>query len=123
MKITLPVLKKEIKGDKLDKREEEKEFDLDMTPVAQIRFDTKFPELAKVEDLYNYSKRICEIKTSSLATLISKIKMLYCWLDTDMEFVEFLRLFDLTDEKYINKLIKSIQFVFDIIIDGAAEKN
>lgn len=123
MKITLPVLRKEIKGDKLDKREEEKEFDLDMTLVAQIRFETKFPELAKVEDLYNYSKRICEIKTSSVATLISKIKMLYCWLDTDMEFVEFLRLFDLTDEKYINKLIKSIQFAFDIIVDGAAEKN
>ena len=97
--------------------------DLDMSLASQIRFEAKFPDLAQREDLYNYSKRISEVKEMSAPVLISKMKMLYCWFDTDVSFVDFLKLFDLTDKEYVEKLTGEIKTVFDLVMDGSAEKN
>jgi hypothetical protein len=99
-------------------------FDLDTSLASQIRFETKFPDLAQKEDLDGYSKRICKVEELSVAVIISKMKMLYCWFDTDLTFIDFLKLFDLTDTDYtVNKLTKAIKEAFELIFDGSSEKN
>lgn len=124
MKIKLPIQTKEIVNGELVKKQSEKVFDLDTSLASQIRFETKFPELAQREDLDGYSKRICKIEELSVAVIISKMKMLYCWFDTDLCFIDFLKLFDLTDTDYtVNKLTKAIKEAFELIFDGSAEKN
>lgn len=123
MKVELHTQTKEIKDGKLEKKQGLFTADLDMSLASQIRFEAKFPDLAQREDLYNYSKRISEIKEISAPVLISKMKMLYCWFDTDISFVDFLKLFDLTDEEYVKRLTGEIKTVFDLVMDGSAEKN
>jgi hypothetical protein len=124
MKIKLPIQTKEIVNGELVKKESEKVFELDTSLASQIRFETKFPDLAQKEDLDGYSKRICKVEELSVAVIISKMKMLYCWFDTDLCFIDFLKLFDLTDTDYtVNKLTKAIKEAFELIFDGSAEKN
>lgn len=124
MKIKLPIQTKEIVNGELVKKQSEKLFDLDTSLASQIRFETKFPDLAQREDLDGYSKRICKVEELSVAVIISKMKMLYCWFDTDLCFIDFLKLFDLTDTDYtVNKLTKAIKEAFELIFDGSAEKN
>lgn len=124
MKIKLPIQTKDVVNGELVKKQTEKVFDLDTSLAAQIRFETKFPELAQKEDLDGYSKRICKVEELSVAVIISKMKMLYCWFDTDLCFIDFLKLFDLTDTDYtVNKLTKAIKESFELIFDGSAEKN
>ena len=124
MKIKLPIQTKEIVNGELVKKQSEKVFDLDTSLASQIRFETKFPDLAQKEDLDGYSKRICKVEELSVAVIISKMKMLYCWFDTDLCFIDFLKLFDLTDTDYtVNKLTKAIKEAFELIFNASAEKN
>lgn len=123
MKVELHTQTKEIKNGKLVKKQGTFVADLDMSLASQIRYEAKFPELAQREDLYSYSKRISEIKELSAAVIISKMKMLYCWFDTEVSFVDFLKMFDLIDEEYVKKLTNEIKIAFDLIMDGSAEKN
>ena len=51
------------------------------------------------------------------------MKVLYCWFDTDLTFIEFLKLFDLTDMDYIKKLTEEIKTIFDLVLNSSAEKN
>lgn len=123
MKIKLPIQTKEVVNDELVKKQSEKEFEIDTSLASQIRFETKFPKLAEREDLFGYSKRICEIEELSAPLIISKTKMLYCWFDTDLEFIDFLKLFDLSDKEYVEKLTDKIKVAFELIFAGSAEKN
>lgn len=123
MKIKLPIQTKEIVDGKLVIKASEKEIKIDTSLMAQRRFESKFPELAIKEDLDGYSKRICAVETLSIAVIISKMKMLYCWFETDMSFDDFLRLFDLTDIEYIKKMTNAIKEAFEIIFNASAEKN
>lgn len=123
MKVKFPVQTKEIVNGELVKRESEKSFDIDTSLASQIRFETKFPKLAEREDLFGYSKRICAIDELTAPVIISKMKMLYCWFDTDLDFIEFLKLFDLSDEAYVRKLTDAIKVAFELIFSGSAEKN
>lgn len=124
MKIKLPIQTKEIVNGELVKKQSERVFELDTSLASQIRFETKFPKLAERENLFDYSKRICEIEELSAPIIISKMKMLYCWFDTEIEFIDFLKLFDLTDTDYtVNKLTKAIKQSFDLILEASAEKN
>ncbi|MBO5963446.1 MAG: hypothetical protein J6P97_03095 [Bacteroidales bacterium] len=123
MKVKFPVQTKEIENGELVKRESEKSFDIDTSLASQIRFETKFPKLAEREDLFGYSKRICAIDELTAPVIISKMKMLYCWFDTDLDFIEFLKLFDLSDEAYVRKLTDAIKVAFELIFSGSAEKN
>lgn len=123
MKIKLPIQLKKIENGELIKTEKETEFDIDTSLASQIRFEAKFPELAKNEDLFGYSQRISAIDSLSSGVIISKMKMLYCWFDTEMEFIDFLKLFDLSDKDYVDKLTKKLQEAFDLIFGGSAEKN
>lgn len=123
MKIKLPIQTKEVVNDELVKKQSEKEFEIDTSLASQIRFETKFPKLAEREDLFGYSKRICEIEELSAPLIISKMKMLYCWFDTELEFIDFLKLFDLSDKEYVKKLTDKIKVAFELIFTGSAEKN
>lgn len=123
MKVTLNTQTKEIKNGKLEKIKGTFTADLDMSLASQIRFEAKFPELAKNEDLLGYAQRLKDINELSTAVIISNMKVLYCWFDTDLTFIEFLKLFDLTDIDYIKQLTEEIKTIFELILNGSAEKN
>ena len=123
MKVTLNTQTKEIKNGKLEKVKGTFTADLDMSLASQIRFEAKFPELAKNEDLLGYAQRLKDINELSTAVIISNMKVLYCWFDTDLTFIEFLKLFDLTDIDYIKQLTEEIKTIFDLVLSGSAEKN
>jgi len=123
MKVKFPIQRKQLVDGKVTKEKQYIDFDVDVSLASQVRYETKFPDLAKREDLYNYSKRISEIKELSTAKILSWFKLLYCWIDIDIEFIEFLKLFDLTDQKYVQELVKVLQEAFEKIFDGSAEKN
>lgn len=123
MKIKLPIQTKEIIDGKIVKTTGEKELIIDPSLLAQKRFEAKFPEDARKEDLSAYSKRICAVKELSVGLIICKMQLLYCWFDTDMSFEEFLRLFDLTDIEYIKKLTNALKETFELIFEASAEKN
>ena len=123
MKVTLNTQTKEIKNGKLEKIKGTFTADLDMSLASQIRFEAKFPELAKNEDLLGYAQRLKDINELSTAVIISNMKVLYCWFDTDLTFIDFLKLFDLTDIDYIKQLTEEIKTIFDLILNSSAEKN
>lgn len=123
MKIKLPVQVKEIENGKLIRKRDSIEFDVDVSLASQMRYEKKFPELAQNEDLLNYSRRIREHEGISLAKILSELKLFYCWLDTQVEFDDFLKLIDLTDKEYVKEFTKAISESFDIILNGSAEKN
>lgn len=123
MKVELHTQTKEIVDGKLVKKAGTFKADLDMSLASQIRFESKFPNLAEREDLYGYSKRISKEESLTAPVIISKMKMLYCWFDTEICFIDFLKMFDLTDIDYVKKLTNEIKTIFEIILDGSAEKN
>lgn len=123
MKVTLNTQIKEIKNGKLEKVKGTFTADLDMSLASQIRFEAKFPELAKNEDLLGYAQRLKDIKELSTAVILSNMKILYCWFDTELTFIEFLKLFDLTDIDYIKQLTGEIKTIFELILNSSAEKN
>lgn len=123
MKVTLNTQTKAIKNGQIEKIKGTFTADLDMSLASQIRFEAKFPELAKNEDLIGYAQRLKEIKELNTAVILSNMKVLYCWFDTDLTFIEFLKLFDLTDMDYIKKLTEEIKTIFDLVLNSSAEKN
>lgn len=123
MKIKLPIQTKQIANGELVKKQSDKEFEIDTSLASQIRFESKFPKLAEREDLFGYSKRICEVEGLSASVIISKMKMLYCWFDTELEFIDFLKLFDLADKEYVENLTDAIKVAFELIFSGSSEKN
>lgn len=123
MKVTLNTQTKEIKNGQIENIKGTFTADLDMSLASQIRFEAKFPELAKNEDLIGYAQRLKEIKELNTAVILSNMKVLYCWFDTDLTFIEFLKLFDLTDMDYIKKLTEEIKTIFDLVLNSSAEKN
>lgn len=123
MKVTLNTQTKEIKNGKLEKIKGTFTADLDMSLASQIRFEAKFPELAKNEDLLGYAQRLKDTKELSTAVILSNMKILYCWFDTELTFIEFLKLFDLTDIDYIKQLTGEIKTIFELVLNSSAEKN
>lgn len=123
MKVTLNTQTKEIKNGKLEKIKGTFTADLDMSLASQIRFEAKFPELAKNEDLLGYAQRLKDIKELSTAVILSNMKILYCWFDTELTFIEFLKLFDLTDIDYVKQLTGEIKTIFELVLNSSAEKN
>ena len=111
MKIELPIQKKEIIENEIKVEKSKKIFDLDMSLAGQLRYEAKFPELADKEDLVSYSQRVSSIDSLTVPVIISNMKALYCWFDTDITFVEFLKMFDFSDKEYVDELSKKIKEV------------
>ena len=123
MKVTLHTQTKEIKDGKLIKIPGEFIADLDTTLVSQMRFESKFPEMAAREDLISYAQRIMAVKELTVAKIISELKIVYCFFDTDKTFIEFLKMFDLADEEYVLRFVDEIKGVFDLVLGSSSEKN
>ncbi len=126
MNVTLTVKKRDdlINGERVLEFED-KVFKIDVSLKAQMRWEQKFPEQAKNEELLIYAERVQNIdaKNISVAKILSQMKVLYCYFDFDMSFTEFIQMFDTTIPKYTEKLIEQIQTAFEIINAGSSEKN
>ena len=107
----------------------EKDFELDMTLNAQMRWEQKFPTQAEKEELTMYAQRIealgvyLEGGVISTAALISKMKVLYCYFNFNFAFTDFLAMFDFTLPEYAKTLVGQIKSAFEIINEAASEKN
>lgn len=107
----------------------DKNFELDVTLNAQMRWEQKFPAQAEKEELTIYAQRIekAGVELSgggiSSAALISKMKVLYCYFNFDFSFSDFLAMFDFTLPEYAKTLIEQIKNAFEIINEAASEKN
>lgn len=123
MKIKLPIQTKEFVAGKQKVVKGEKEFDLDTSLASQIRWEARFPEQAIHEDLFTYTQRIAKQDQVTGPVLISKMKTIYCWFDTDMSFIDFLKMFDLSDSAYVKSLTDQISAVWQSITESSAEKN
>ena len=129
MKITLTVkAKDELLSGKRVVEFKDKEFELDLSLNAQVRWEKKFPELAEKEELLTYAERVEKLKitnknNTSLAVLISQMKVLYCYFDFDLSFDKFLSMFDFSKQEYSEKLIKQMTEAFEVINNEASEKN
>lgn len=124
MKITLPIVTKDELG-KDGKRVfvyEERAMEADFSLGMQLRWEAKFPELAAQCSVTDYASRVAKMP-SDAASLLSKLKCIYCFLETDMSFLEFIRLFDFTKKEYVQELVHRIGEAFKVMLDGAAEKN
>lgn len=124
MKVKLPVVtKNEIVEKKHVFETEEKEFDVDMSLACQMRWETKFPELAEKETIVDYGVRTSKIESQNAAVILSKLKFIYCLFDMDMSFIQFVKMFDFTDEKYVKELLDRIEETFKLVFNSSSEKN
>lgn len=123
MIIKLPVVYKRVVDGKLEVQKDYLDCIIDTSLASQIRYEAKFPELAKNEDLYGYSKRLREHKELTIGKILSDLKLLYCWLKIDLEFIDFVRLFDMSDKEYVKDLLKAMDEGFKFILNSSAEKN
>lgn len=125
--VKLPVCKSTFKKDKIVREYGEREFTLDMSLNAQRKFESNFPHLAKNDDLVSYTERIKKHMSENqltLASIYSFIKCIYCYFDDkQISFETFSSMFDTMNPEYVQKLIKELTFMFDIIINSASEKN
>lgn len=123
MKITLPIVTKDelVDGKRVfefENRAMEADFSLGM----QMRWEARFPEIASKCSIVEYAERV-KNAPNDLASVVSKIKCVYCFLDTDMPFVKFIALFDFSRKEYVEKLLRAISDAIKVMQEGAAEKN
>lgn len=124
MRIKMPFIKRdELVDGKRIIETEERAVDVDNTMMAQMRWEVKFPEMAKRENIVDYAMRIRYVESSELPVVISKLKVLFCFLDIEETFVQFLKLFDFSRKDYVDKLISCLKTAFEQIFAEAAEKN
>ena len=125
MKIKLPVITKNV-IDEQGKRifeYEDQDFEVDTSLGLEMRWESKFPEIAKNETVVAYAQRINERAGNDIVGVLSKLKVIYCYFDTSMTFENFVKMFDFSLMFYIEKLIARIKAAFELLLDGAAEKN
>lgn len=124
MKVQLPIItKNEIVNKQHVFETEEKDFEVDMSLACQMRWETRFPEMAKSETVIDYGQRTAKMQSTNAAVILSKLKFLYCLFDTEMSFIQFVKMFDFTSDKYVKTLIARIEEIFRIVFDSSSEKN
>ena len=124
MKVKLPVVtKNEIIDGRRVFESGEREFELDLSLVCQMRWEAKFPALAEKETFVDYSSRLQKLKSENTAVILSKIKVVYCLFDTAMSFTVFLKMFDFTNVEFTEKLLARLDEIFTLILNSATEKN
>lgn len=127
MKVILTVkTKDEIKNGKRLIEYADKEFELDLSLNCQMRWEKHFPTQAENEDLILYTERIREAiekDQASVPLIISMLKTIYCYFDTDISFQQFLRLFDFSSIEHTEKIVNDMKNIFEIVLAEAVEKN
>ena len=95
MKLKLPFIRRdEIVDGKRVFETEEREVNVDGTLAAQMRWEAKFPEMAQRESIVDYVGRIQETQSREISVVMSQLKALYCFLETDLPFVLLFKMFD-----------------------------
>ena len=126
MKVSLPVVVKNEYDAKTKTHffeTQEREFDFDFSLCCQMKWEAKFPELAKRETIVDYTSRISKLP-ASVATLFSKMKAVYCFIGGEhLSFEGFVRLFDFTRKDYVRTLTERLSEVLALFEDEATEKN
>ncbi len=130
IKTTLPKLDREIddKTNTIVRHESEIEVWIDTSIAVEEAWEKNFPEQAKRETLFAYIERIRDANEAGRkADLISELKAIYCCMVSDElpDFLTFARMFDGTDEEYVNKLSNKLQSVFKLVLGNSvvSEKN
>lgn len=124
MKVKLPVVtRNEIVDGELKFETAEREFEMDMSLACQMRWEAKFPELAAKENFVDYTTRTKELESKNPAVILSKMKAIYCFFDTDLSFVQFIKMFDFSRLEFTEELLKRINEVFEIVLKSSSEKN
>lgn len=123
IEIKLPVIKKELKNDEIIITREDKKFGIDTSIVAQERFEINFPELAKNYDLFDFIEKLEITKDAKLAVSISRLKVIFCLIETDMTFKQFLQLFDFSVPDYTEELVNKLKNILELALKSSSEKN
>ena len=124
MKVKLPFVKRdEIVGGKRVFETEEREINVDGTLAAQMRWEAKFPEMARRESIVDYVERVKEARDHEISAVISQLKAIYCFIETDLSFERFVRMFDVSKREYFQDLVGRLRAAFDAIFSEASEKN
>jgi len=124
MKIKLPVVtKNEIADGKRVFETAEREFEMDMSLGCQMRWEAKFPELAAKETFVDYANRTKTLESKNPAVILSKMKAVYCFFETELSFAQFLKMFDFSKPDFTDALIKRLNEVFELVLNSSAEKN
>lgn len=122
IKTKIPVQDKEINAEnKLVVAEREIEVKIDTSLFAEERWERFFPHNAKNETLFAYVERIQNAGVVGGANIVSDLKALYCFMESDEipDFKSFLQMFDLADAEYLTRLVDKIKFVFEIALSTA----
>lgn len=96
---------------------------MDMSLGCQMRWEAKFPELAAKETFVDYSDRLKNIKSKNAAIILSKMKVIYCFFETELNFTSFVKMFDFTNLKFTETLLDRIDEIFNLVLSSASEKN
>lgn len=123
IKTRIPTLEKELDADgKLVVKQGEIDVAIDTSLFAEERWESNFPAQARSETLFAYVERIGQSNlTESKAHILSNLKALYCFMDSDKlpDFKSFLKMFDLADVEYLTRLTDKIKYVFEIALSSA----
>ena len=124
MKLKLPFIRRdEIVDGKRVFETEEREVNVDGTLAAQMCWEAKFPEMAQRESIVDYVGRIQETQSREISVVISQLKALYCFLETDLPFEKFVKMFDVSKREYFEDLVGRLRAAFEAIFSEASEKN
>ncbi|MBD5086697.1 MAG: hypothetical protein HDT32_05035 [Clostridiales bacterium] len=94
---------------------------VDTSIFAEERWEKYFPTNAKSETLFAYIERVHENRMLDKAHILSNLKALYCFLESDelSDFKSFCQLFDLADVKYLQTLCDKIKWIFGIVLGSS----
>jgi hypothetical protein len=119
--IELPVIEQKIEEGKLIETKTKLKAYIDTSIYSQTRWEINFPKEAEKEGLFDYIERIKEYKQVDIAKTISLLKAIYCFMEIDKSFKDFLKLFNVSDNTL--PLINALKDTFEIILNSSAEKN
>lgn len=119
MKFELPILEErfDIKTKEVHSKKTYIDCKLDMSINAQTRWEENFPELSKTMGVFDYVDKFKNIKITDVATLGIALKLLYCFIDIDVTYKDFISMFSGENEEYFNELWTTIKSVLEFVIE------
>ena len=124
IKTTLPIIETSINEEKqtLVSKESTIEVSIDTSLFAEERWERNFPAQAKNETLFVYIERVRdEGKLESKEHIVSNLKAIFCFIESDKipDFKAFLQMFNIADQKYTERLIERIKFIFNLALSNS----
>lgn len=103
--------------------------EVDTSLYSQMRWEKTFPEIAKTEDIFDFTQRLAHMNIASLDAskmlprAISLLKPIYCFVDSSMAWDEFVKQFKICDSKYFDMLVQSCAQILKYVLGSSSEKN